>query len=265
MCAPCEGVFKTAKDGRHSFSVGCSRSARQDVRAATRVPPVAHGAELQGGSRSAQRDQGRRPENRPEAHGDGQCENSLQRDHPQNWRATSLRPAGGRYTLNTVGEYALLWPFATKIPLATSSCMSLQYSTRLPTTSSFGSSHTSLVSLVPVSVLWFVQLDFSLHHLHSIVMSSACRIVLTSPVLVVTRLLTGSQLPSLARWLYPQEPSQVQSHVHCHCPYASLKSPPELPRRTSWRCVDVITAAAHMVGVIRRTCGRRRSFRPQPR
>ena len=54
----------------------------RDVRAATRVPSAAHGAELQGGSRSAHRDQVRRPENRPEAHGGGQCENPLLRPLP---------------------------------------------------------------------------------------------------------------------------------------------------------------------------------------
>ena len=47
----------------------CFRSARLEERAATRVPSVAHGAGVQGGSRSTRRIQGRRPENRPEAHG----------------------------------------------------------------------------------------------------------------------------------------------------------------------------------------------------
>ena len=42
---------------------------RTVTRAATRVPSVAHGAGVQGGSRSTRRIQGRRPENRPEAHG----------------------------------------------------------------------------------------------------------------------------------------------------------------------------------------------------
>ena len=49
----------------------CSRSARLEERAATRVPSVAHGAGagVQGGSRSTRRIQGWRPKNRPEAHG----------------------------------------------------------------------------------------------------------------------------------------------------------------------------------------------------
>ena len=41
-----------------------------------------------------------------------QCEYPSQGDHPQNWRATSQGPAGGRYIFNTVGVLALLWSLA---------------------------------------------------------------------------------------------------------------------------------------------------------
>ena len=41
-----------------------------------------------------------------------QCEYPSQGDHPQNWRATSKGPAGGRYIFNTVGVLALLWSLA---------------------------------------------------------------------------------------------------------------------------------------------------------
>ena len=45
------------------------------------------------------------------------CEHPSPGDHPQNWRATSQRPAGRRYAFNTDGVLALLWPFAYVYPV----------------------------------------------------------------------------------------------------------------------------------------------------
>ena len=159
----------TTKDGRHSFSAGCSRSARQDVRAATREP-----------TRSPRRRTVR--------------ESLAGRPSPE--LAGNVPKTGRRaiHFLKRSVSTPSCGPSPMCIHLATSSCVSLRCSSRFPTTSSFRLSHTSLVSLVPLSVFWFVQLAFSLHHLHSTVMTSACRIVDRFAVALVRKV------------VYPQEP-----------------------------------------------------------
>ena len=105
----------------------CSRSARLEERAATRVPSVAHGAGVQGGSRSTRRIQGRRPKS-PRG---SQCEYPSQGDHPQNWRATSQGPAGALYVFNTDSILA----FSAHVAYVPAGVFILYYETMLTYTS----------------------------------------------------------------------------------------------------------------------------------
>ena len=99
-------------------------------------------------SRSVQHDQGRRSENRPEAREGCQSEKPSQGEHPRtggqrpkDWQAdaTLLRRSVSSRSCD---------PSPTCLRSATSSCISLQCSTRLSATSSFGLSHMYLVCYV---------------------------------------------------------------------------------------------------------------------
>ena len=99
---PRTGLPKTADTPQRK----CSQSARLEERAATRVTSVAHGAGVQGDSRSTRRIQGRATREPTRSPRGRQCEYPSQGDHPQNWRATSQGPAGALYTFNTDGVLA---------------------------------------------------------------------------------------------------------------------------------------------------------------